>query len=76
MAEWYDDPDGNGALPVYQYLIFNARDISDTDINFRFFGRLGTDLISQSIIASPGFPLELARPSRKIPFDESRRNKF
>lgn len=44
MAEWYDDPDGNGAVPIYQYLILNARDISDTDINFRFYGRLGTDL--------------------------------
>lgn len=44
MLEWYDDPDGNGALPAYQYLMLNAREISDTDVDFRFFGRLGTDL--------------------------------
>ncbi|MFU8768689.1 MAG: acyloxyacyl hydrolase, partial [Desulfotignum sp.] len=44
MLEWYDDPDGNGALPAYQYLLLNARNIKDTDVTFRFFGRLGTDL--------------------------------
>ncbi|ADU67197.1 hypothetical protein Selin_2482 [Desulfurispirillum indicum S5] len=44
MLEWYDDPDGNSALPAYQYLMLNARNIHDTGIDFRFYGRLGTDL--------------------------------
>ena len=44
MLEWYDDPDGNRAYPAYQYLLLNARDIQDSGVNFRFFGRLGTDL--------------------------------
>jgi hypothetical protein len=44
VLEWYDDPDGNTAYPVYQYLILNARDIEDTGVDFRFYGRLGTDL--------------------------------
>ena len=47
MLEWYDDPDGNTAYPVYQYLVLNARDIQDTGVNFRLYGRLGTDLANK-----------------------------
>lgn len=44
MVEWFDDPEGSGALPAYQYLMLNARDIRDAGVNFRFYGRLGHDL--------------------------------
>jgi len=44
MVEWFDDPEGSGALPAYQYLMLNARDIRDSGVNFRFYGRLGHDL--------------------------------
>lgn len=47
MLEWYDDPDGNSAFPAYQYLLLNARNINDTDVDFRVYGRLGTDLNSE-----------------------------
>ncbi len=43
VMEWYDDPDGNLALPLYEYLALNVRDIGARGYNFRGYGRLGWD---------------------------------
>ena len=42
--EWFDDPDGDTALPAYQYLQLNVRDLVSEGLNFRAYGRLATDL--------------------------------
>ncbi len=44
IMEWYDDPDEDTALPVYQYLQFSLIDIADKGYNFKFSGRLADDL--------------------------------
>ncbi|UCZ56508.1 hypothetical protein LGV61_12375 [Desulfurispirillum indicum] len=44
MLEWYDTTDGETAMPVYQYLMLGARNIKDTDVDFRLYGRLSTDI--------------------------------
>ena len=42
--EWYDDAQGDTALPVYEYLLLNVKDLDGAGLNFRGYGRLSTDL--------------------------------
>ena len=44
VFEWFDDPHGDTATPVYQYLQFNALDLADKGWDFRGYGRASTDL--------------------------------
>jgi len=43
VLEWYDDPEEDTALPVYQYLQLNVRDLAP-GYHFKMYGRLGDDL--------------------------------
>lgn len=43
VLEWYDDADGDTALPAYQYLQLNVRDVAP-GYHFKMYGRLGDDL--------------------------------
>lgn len=48
VLEWFDDPDGDLAVPVYEYLLLNVRDLGARGLNFRGYGRLGTDLTGET----------------------------
>ena len=43
VLEWYDDPEEDTALPVYQYLQLNVRDLAP-GYHFKLYGRLGDDI--------------------------------
>jgi hypothetical protein len=43
VLEWYDDAGEDTALPVYQYLQLNVRDLAP-GYHFKMYGRLGDDL--------------------------------
>jgi len=44
VLEWYDDSTGDTAVPVYQYLLLNAKDIVKDGYNFKIYGRVAEDL--------------------------------
>lgn len=44
VFEWFDDPNGETATPIYQYLQFNALDLANKGWDFRGYGRAATDL--------------------------------
>lgn len=48
VFEWYDTGQGETATPVYQYLLFNARDVMADGYNFRLYGRLADDLSDEA----------------------------
>ncbi|MHB8764100.1 MAG: hypothetical protein ACYDA8_07155 [Deferrisomatales bacterium] len=48
VLEWFDDPEGDRSLPVYQYLQVNARDLGVKGLSFRSYGRLGDDLANET----------------------------
>jgi len=43
VIEWFDDPDEDTAVPVYEYLLLNVLDIDKDGMNFKGYGRLSTD---------------------------------
>lgn len=43
VLEWYDDADEDTALPFYQYLQLNVKDLAP-GYHFKLYGRLGDDL--------------------------------
>lgn len=50
VLEWFDTPDGETAVPAYQYLMLNARDIGGVGGKgwyFHGYGRLSGDLNNQ-----------------------------
>jgi len=47
VIEWYDDANEDTAIPVYQYLLLNVRDIGGKGYNFTGYGRLGDDLADE-----------------------------
>lgn len=47
VLEWYDDPEGDTATPIYQYLQLNALGLADQGWDFRGYGRLATDLADE-----------------------------
>lgn len=51
-VEWYDDARGDTAVPGYQYLLFNARDLDGKGLNFRGYGRLADDLANETDVDS------------------------
>jgi len=42
-VEWFDDPEGDTAIPISQYLQLNVTDIVDSGWAFRGYGRLADD---------------------------------
>ena len=42
--EWYDNADGDTALPLFQYLQLRVKDIADSGYNFKVYGRLAQDV--------------------------------
>lgn len=51
-VEWYDDAQGDTAVPAYQYLLLNARDLDGGGLNFRGYGRLADDLTNETEVES------------------------
>jgi hypothetical protein len=47
VLEWYEDPEGDTATPIYQYLQLNALGLTDQGWDFRSYGRLATDLADE-----------------------------
>ena len=43
VIEWFEDPSGDTAVPVYEYIRLNIRDIDNDGMNFKGYGRLATD---------------------------------
>lgn len=46
VVEWYDDPGGDTAVPAYEYLLLNARELWG-GWAFHGYGRLGGDLADE-----------------------------
>jgi len=46
VVEWFDDPDGDTAVPAYEYLLLNARDLWG-GWTFHGYGRLAEDLADE-----------------------------
>jgi len=44
VVEWFEDADDDTAVPVYEYLLLNVRDLDDAGLNFRGYGRLAKDI--------------------------------
>ncbi|PLY12546.1 MAG: hypothetical protein C0624_00720 [Desulfuromonas sp.] len=42
--EWFDDAQGDTALPVYEYLLLNAKNLDGNGLNFQGYGRLSDDI--------------------------------
>lgn len=47
VLEWYDTAEGGTAVPAYQYLQLNLKDVFTDGYNFRFYGRLADDLSNE-----------------------------
>jgi len=47
VFEWYDDAQEDTAVPFYQYLLINVRDIDGDGLNFRGYGRFADDLADE-----------------------------
>jgi hypothetical protein len=47
VLEWFDDAGEDTAVPVYQYLLLNVKDIDGKGLNFRGYGRLADDLADE-----------------------------
>jgi len=43
VVEWFEDPSDETAVPVYEYILLNVRDIDNDGMNFKGYGRLATD---------------------------------
>lgn len=52
VLEWHDDAQEDTAVPAYQYLLLNLRDIGDTGWNFSGYGRLADDLADETVVKS------------------------
>jgi len=50
--EWYDTAAGETAVPFYQYLLLNARDIDDNGLVFRGYGRVADAFANDDTIDS------------------------
>ena len=44
VIEWFEDANDETAVPVYEYLLLNVRDIDNDGLNFRGYGRLANDI--------------------------------
>jgi len=44
VVEWFEDVTDETAMPVYEYVLLNVRDLDNDGMNFRGYGRLATDI--------------------------------
>jgi hypothetical protein len=44
VIEWFGDPSDETAVPIYEYILLNVREIDNDGMNFRGYGRLATDI--------------------------------
>lgn len=44
VLEWFDDSEGDTALPAYQYLQLQIKDIGAEGYNFKLYGRVADDI--------------------------------
>ncbi|BCR05996.1 hypothetical protein DESUT3_30650 [Desulfuromonas versatilis] len=47
VLEWFDDAQEDTAVPIYEYLLLNVKDIDGKGLNFRGYGRLADDLADE-----------------------------
>lgn len=47
-VEWFDTGDGDTAVPLYQYLLLNGKDLGTPGLNFHLYGRLADDLADET----------------------------
>jgi hypothetical protein len=47
VVEWFDDAEEDTAVPFYQYLLLNARDLDGKGLTFSGYGRLADDLADE-----------------------------
>lgn len=52
VMEWYDSPDEDSSLPVYQYLQFGLMNIAEKGYDFKLYGRLADDINSETDVDS------------------------
>jgi len=52
VLEWYDDPQGDTAIPAFQYLQLRVKDIADSGYNFKFYGRVAEDFNNEVDVES------------------------
>lgn len=52
VLEWYDDPEGDKTLPLYQYLQLSANNLWDSGYSFKAYGRLADDTKNEVEIES------------------------
>lgn len=52
VLEWYDDAEGDTAVPVYQYLQLQAKDLVKSGYNFKIYGRVAEDINDEVDIES------------------------
>jgi|GEM_PF-684406 len=52
VLEWFDDSEGDTALPAYQYLQLKIKDIGAEGYNFKLYGRLADDINNEVDIDS------------------------
>lgn len=52
VLEWHDDAQEDTAVPAYQYLLLNLRDIGDKGWNFSGYGRAADDLANETDVDS------------------------
>jgi hypothetical protein len=43
VIEWFDDANEETAVPIYEYILLNVRNIDNDGLNFKGYGRLATD---------------------------------
>jgi hypothetical protein len=44
VIEWFETAEEETALPIFQYLLFNVKNIYGKDLSFKSYGRLGVDV--------------------------------
>jgi hypothetical protein len=52
VLEWWDNSEEDTAVPFYQYLLLNGRDLGVTGLNFHGYGRYANDLANEADVAS------------------------
>lgn len=52
VIEWYGTGNDETAVPVYQYLLLNAKNLDQAGMNFRGYGRVATDLSNEDDVDS------------------------
>lgn len=46
-VEWFDNAEENTAVPAYEYLLLNVKDIDGAGLDFRGYGRVAEDLANE-----------------------------